>query len=587
MGHRVDKLPRPDGLHIKDDVLNTADLHDILQLFLQHPSAHCIGVVCKLLCISSGIREACGQHIPRAVVHMCLIVTNPQLAEHLSMWVAKHGWMLCSLSCSYSVASPAMNSRTAPYAQHIQNLRFLVTRVDHEPRACSAIAIGLQQAAENQRGLHLERFIGNPVSVPMLQHLPTSTLTQLVITRYATGSFSGERSKWPVPQLTNLCSLEVCSIDADELRSLSALTRLQDLSISTVSTPSNLAHLRTLPPQLQRLHLGIRSAGFIGHYDFNLGHLTALTQLCTTVEAGSHCSTGHVIRADDVLPPALRTLRLADCTSASPLLKLQYLQHLELTAADEAGPQQQQLTGLRQLSECQLVLRYWRNNATNQAATIWPLLPNLRVLELSDAAGIYYEPTVMSADAVLQLGSLQQLHKLAIMDTRVLSMPEQFAHQLGKLTQLQHLQLCYVTLLDPDGDYNSSSSDSDNGDDEEEKQQEEEVQQQHSAGVDGAAALEADIKIVAGTSGTDSGDIKVDTPEDSENSGPHGGAAAGRHDGEHDQAEDSPHSSLCDVGSAGCPPQDSAVSVVMSAVAGLLQLKVCQVHGLAYRPPTA
>lgn len=118
-----------------------------------------------------------------------------------------------------------------------------------------------------------------------------------------------------------------------------------------------------------------------------LGCLTSLTLLKFKRSRVYEQEGWRIIKAKDTLPPNLRVLRVVDCASATPLLRLTQLrklsigQHCHMPAAEL-----EQLSVLTQLEAAKLGYDIWRGHGgereVEKGSAGWGFVPALKELEL-------------------------------------------------------------------------------------------------------------------------------------------------------------------------------------------------------------
>jgi len=118
-----------------------------------------------------------------------------------------------------------------------------------------------------------------------------------------------------------------------------------------------------------------------------------------------------IIKAQDTLPPKLRVLRVVDCASATPLLRLRQLrelsigQHCHMPVAEL-----EQLSVLTQLEAVKLGYDIWRGGLgereVEKGSAGWGFVPALKELELHD---MRIDP---GCDLLMHLAGLSSLTRL-------------------------------------------------------------------------------------------------------------------------------------------------------------------------------
>lgn len=304
-----------------------------LPLILQHP---CIsqqqGIICRLLCTSKALQHVIAQQCS-GLVPVTLSTAEVQAADALCAWLGRNSTI-------------------------IGTLNFRVQNLTAAQKQCIATALSaaLEQAANTAsvcpasslNRLSIRSYCSNIVDTPVLQQLPCSHLTRLVIVpQYggdvlewlssAAGTYAAQRAsegalaaQQALSKLSNLQSLSLYGRHADILMpAILAISSLTELLLNKVSSTVVGELQNSSGHSLQRLSLTV-SPNIHGwqrkQLQPQLGHLTALSSLSCTGEGL------FAVQVTDVLPRQLTGLTVVDCPSAQPLLPLQRLQVCVLPA---------------------------------------------------------------------------------------------------------------------------------------------------------------------------------------------------------------------------------------------------------------
>jgi hypothetical protein len=281
-----------------------------------------------------------------------------------------------------------------------------------------------------------------PLVTSILQQLPASSLTSLVITDAdcdPTGNWRKaahvRRSLQHLTSLRRLTLLEEEGTNTNIL--IAAVAGMQQLTYLNAGITRGMQdELLHLPPSLRELHMSAYS-GRRDAYDeeiekivgtLQLGHLTALTKLVMVREVSEE------VRVGDVLPQNLVEMHVSQAASATPLLHLQQLRVLTMGLAPDmpAAELQRLASGLSALQEVHLE---YAHDTVGAAAAGWSCLP-VRSLKL-------WSNATVSAAAMQHVSMLTGLTRLEAGYGGVhygATLP-QFGEALLPLVQLQELSI--------------------------------------------------------------------------------------------------------------------------------------------------
>jgi hypothetical protein len=355
------------------------------------------------------------QYVPASVQQLDVTLVlggQPQTLSQLAGWIKLHGSIVRSMV--WLGAGPSTHSVTQQWRAAIAEVADALDAAGRSNAAAlveaaaaggeddtSSSSSGAAAAAETYlpRQVQLLSFRVAPTRsndcssiTPVLQHLPTSTLTQL----QGSIDWGSSTDLAAVCSLTALRSLLVINnsmMSGCALASLSSLQHLTALQLQSVRP----VHLQQLPPWLQQLDVAhikpyLASAEQDSTqqqqqqlFQLHLGHLTGLTALGVgarpsymrsfSYESARQCN---VITAESQLPPHLQELSWPDCSSTEPLLCLQGLQRLQLHRIEQqlSAAQLLQLCDVRAAAGIRQIRRHSRISSSNLAApagTTWAI----------------------------------------------------------------------------------------------------------------------------------------------------------------------------------------------------------------------
>ncbi|KAF6259136.1 hypothetical protein COO60DRAFT_1638606 [Scenedesmus sp. NREL 46B-D3] len=438
---------------------DSQELHTAWQLLLQQlpelPQQQ--QSACTLLCVSKGM-AAC-MHAAAAGQMQCQITSSSgsddaspaeqaALAARLRSFACrlpKHGRMLQSLD----LAVPGAALKAAGMSAALQQAAAAAAAAPGGTALPRNPPAGEGAASCSSSALQLQSFRG-ALFVPILQHLPRHSLTNLVITDdYRDQTEDWRKAAHVRCSLRHLTSLQrlvlieqqgtITNLLVPALAGMQQLTHL-DIGIHW-GRQQDLHHL---PASLLELNIGAVSNGFEepdDEWERPRGALTLHLQL---------------LSMGDTLPAA-ELQRLASCLTALQAVDLEYFTSREAAAA-AAGWSCLPLQSLSVLAERDFDLPCMRHNAaltglTGLTLRVWglvtctgsdlarvlPELKQLRALEVH-GSGMHMPDDIPRAEHALQIAQAQ-LSSLQLTNTDVSDVGLQWLREMQLLQQLQEVGL--------------------------------------------------------------------------------------------------------------------------------------------------